>query len=140
MKKYLFMFIAGIIFLNVLTANDVSAQVLKVIRAEVPFDFYVGDKIYPAGVYRLESISQSNENLFQLRGVNKKNQQLIVTDNLYADRRQSPKLVFYRIGEKNYLTNIFMTNGVSGFSIRLSRRIESGKNTAAKPVEVAAKN
>jgi hypothetical protein len=141
MKKYLFMFIAGLIFLNALMSNEVSAQSLKAIRAEIPFDFRIGDKIYPAGVYRLESVSQTNENLLQLRGVGKKSQRLLVTDNLYADRWESPKLVFYRIGEEYYLTSIFMAEGSSGFSIRSSRRIESGKNLASiKTVEVPAKN
>jgi len=135
------MLITGLIFLNAFAANDVSAQTLKAVRAEIPFDFHVGDKIYPAGVYHLESISQLNENLLQLRSFETKRQQLLVTNNLSANRRQSPKLVFYRIGEDYYLTSIFMAEGVSGFAIRSSRRIESGKKLAStKAVEVPVKN
>ena len=135
------MFIAGLIFLNAFASIEVSAQTLKAVRADVPFDFRVGDKIYPAGVYYLESISQLNDNLLQLRSFETKKQRLLATDDFYTGKQQSPKLVFYRIGEEYYLTNIFMTQGVSGFLIRSSRRIESGKNLAStKRVEVPVKN
>lgn len=141
MKKYLLTFIAALIFLNVSGANDVSAQSLKHIKVEVEFDFRVGDKIYPAGVYRLESVSQSGDNVLRLSNVEKEGQQLIVANLSYADKEQSPKLVFRQIGEEYYLTNIFLTDGNWGFSVRPSRRQrESGKNLAwTKSVEVPAK-
>ena len=142
MKKYLLIFMTGIIFLNALAANDVSAQTLKAIRAEVPFDFQVGDKTYAAGTYRLETISQLNENVLQLQGADKKNQRLLVTDTLYANKRQSPKLVFYKLGDKYYLSNIFMAEGLAGFSIRMSRsKLENNQKLASgKKVEVPARN
>jgi len=135
------MFIAGLIFLNAFASTEVSAQTMKAIRADVPFDFRLGDQVYPAGVYYLESISQLSDNLLQLRSFETKKQRLLATDDFYTGKQQSPKLVFYRIGEEYYLTNIFMTQGVSGFLIRSSRRIESGKNLAStKRVEVPVKN
>lgn len=141
MKKYLLIIMAGIIFLNGAAVNDVSAQTLKAIRVDVPFDFHVGDKDYPAGVYYLESISQLNSNLLQLRSHKSKRQQLLVTNDLYAGERQLPKLVFYQLGEEYYLTNIFMAVGTSGFSIRSTRKIETAKKLAStKKVEIPVKN
>ncbi len=140
MKKYLLTFIAGIIFLNGFVSNDVSAQSLKSVRVEVKFDFRVGDKIYPAGVYRLESVSLSGDNIVRLSGVEK--EQLLITNLSYADKRQSPKLIFRQIGEEYYLTNIFLADGNWGFSIRPSRRQkENGRKLAStKLVEVPAKD
>ena len=142
MKKYLLMLIAGLIFLNVFEAQDVSAQSLKNIRAEVPFDFRIGDKLYPAGVYYLESISRLNGNLLQLRSFETKKQQLLATNETYAGERQSPKLVFYQIGQEYYLMNIFMTEGEAGFSIRTTLRQaeKAKKTTSTKTVDVAATN
>ena len=142
MKKYLLIFMTGIIFLNVFGANEVSAQTLKNIRAEVPFDFRVGERLYPAGVYYLESISQANGSLLQIRSFETKKQLLLQTNELYAAERQSPKLVFYQIGEKYYLTNIFMTEGDAGFSIRTKhRQTEKAKKLpATRKVEVPVKN
>jgi hypothetical protein len=142
MKKYLFLVIAGLIFLNVWGAGDVSAQSVKTLQAEVKFDFRVGDKIYPAGVYRLEAVSQNSDNLLRLRGVGKNNHRLIIANLSYAAKKQSPKLIFQQIGEEYYLTNIFMADGNWGFSVRPSRwQRENGKNLAStKSVEVPAKN
>jgi hypothetical protein len=137
MKKYLLIFMAAIIFVNVSTANNVSAQTLKIIKAEVPFDFQIGDKTYPAGAYRLESIAARSDNLFQLRSFDRKKQQMLVTRSLFANRWQTPKLVFYRIGEAYYLTNIFMEDGNWGFSLPTPKRVREGRKLAStKIVEV----
>jgi hypothetical protein len=132
----------AIIFLNAFGAGDVSAQSTKNIRASVPFDFLVGERIFPAGVYYLESISRSNANLLQLRSFETKKRRLLATNELLAAAPQSPKLVFRQIGAKYYLTSIFMTEGASGFTIREKRRqTAKGVNPASvKTVEVAAKN
>jgi hypothetical protein len=128
---------AGLIFLNGAAVNHVSAQTLKTIRVDVPFDFHVGDKTFPAGVYYLESISRLSNNLLQLRSFETKKQRLLVTDDLYSRERHLPKLVFHRIGEEHYLSNIFMSVGTSGFSIRAPRRVETAKKLAStKTVEV----
>lgn len=135
------MFIIGIIFLNGFGSNEVSAQSLKATRVEVKFDFRVGDKIYPAGIYTFESVSQSNENILRLGNGQKENSRLIITNLSYADKAQSPKLVFRQVGEDFYLTKIFLANGNWGFSVRPSRRqAENDKKLAStKFVEVSAK-
>ena len=139
MKKYLLMFMTGLIFLNAFTVHNVSAQTLKVISAEVPFDFHVGDKTYAAGTYRLESDSQSSGNVLRLRGTDEKNKRLLVTSSTFANRRQTPKLVFYRVGDEYYLSNIFMEDGNWGFALRMSRQVKEGKKLpSTKIVEVAA--
>ena len=142
MKKYLLIFIAALIFLNVSGSNEVSAQSVKSLKVEVKFDFHIGDKIYPAGVYRLESVSPGNENILSLSGSEKKSRQLIITNSSYADKRQQPKLVFQQVGEVYYLTDIFMTDGNWGFSVHPSRRqVEKSKNLAStKFIEIPAKN
>ena len=142
MKKYLLIFITGLIFLNVFGANDVSAQSLKNIKVEVKFDFCIGAKIYPAGDYLLESVSQSNDNILSLSNMEKESRQLIITNLLYTGKRQQPKLVFRQIGNEYYLTNVFLADGNWGFSVRPSRRqLEKRKNLAStKSIEVPAKN
>jgi hypothetical protein len=141
MKKNLLILIAALIFVNALAANNVSAQSLKFISAEVPFDFQIGDKIFPAGAYRLETMSETGKNLFQLRGAEEKNRRMLVTGTLTVNRPQTPKLVFYRIGDAYFLKNIFMEDGKSGFSVPTSRQFKKDKKPAStKIVEVAAKN
>jgi hypothetical protein len=142
MKKYLFMFIAGIIFLNVWSVPEVSAQGAKSVRAEVAFDFYVGERVFPAGTYWLETISPASDGILLLRGVEKENRQLIFANSDQAGKKQTPKLIFRQIGGEYYLTNIFLTGGTRGYAVPPTRRQkEKGRNLAsAKKVEVPAKN
>jgi len=142
MKKYLFMLIAGLIFLNVWSAKEVSAQGAKSVEAEIGFDFRVGERVFPAGVYRLETVGAASENILQLRGAGKKYQRLIAANALYVDQSQPPKLVFVRLGGEYYLSNIFLTDGRWGYSMPRSRRQkERERNLASvKTVEVKAKN
>lgn len=140
MKKNLLILIAAIIFVNAFTANNVSAQTPKFISAEVPFEFRIGDKIYPAGAYRLESVGESSSNVFQLRGADEKDRRMLITGSLTVSRPQTPKLVFYRIGEEYYLKSIFMEDGKWGFSLPVSRQFKKGKKLAStKIVEVPVK-
>ena len=115
---------------------------MKAIKVEIKFDFRVGHKVFPAGVYVLESASQINENLLQLRGMEKENQQLIAANHSYSRIRQSPKLVFHQVGENYYLTDIFLADGNWGFSVRQPRKkVSDNKNPAQlKVVIVSARN
>lgn len=142
MKKYLLIWFVGIIFFNVSGAGEVSAQSSKSIDVEIEFDFRVGDKLYPAGDYRLESVGGPSDNVFRLRGANDENRQLIVAQATSAAKRQSPKLVFRQLGDQYYLAKIFLADGRDGFSLPPSRRqTENGKKLArAKPIDVPAKN
>lgn len=142
MKIYVFMIAAAIILLNVWGAGDVSAQEMKVIEAEIAFDFRVGDKLYPAGTYRLETANSTGDSVLRLRGEDKNKSRLIFVNSAYAEKNQTPKLVFTRIGEEHYLTNVVMTDGRWNFAVRRSRRQkESERNlAAAKKIEVPAKN
>lgn len=140
MKKYLFMFIAALIFFNVWSAGEVSAQVSKNIEADIEFEFRVGEKIYPAGTYRLETLGQ--DNVLRLRSTEKNELSLTVAARAaYSAKKQTPKLVFRRIGEKYYLAKIFLSEDNWGYSIRAPRQAKSEEKLAsAKTIEVRAKN
>jgi hypothetical protein len=64
MKRQFLLLFAIAVFTGALTTK-VSGQTSKTIRANVKFDFQIGDRIYPAGEYRIESISQS-DNLMRI--------------------------------------------------------------------------
>lgn len=56
MKRQFLVFIAIAAFTAALTANA-PGQRGKTVRANIKFDFQIGDRVYPAGDYRIESIS-----------------------------------------------------------------------------------
>jgi len=59
MKRQFLLLLAIAVFSTALTTNA-SAQTAKTLRANVKFDFQIGDRIYPAGAYRIELISSDN--------------------------------------------------------------------------------
>ncbi len=103
-------------------------------RANVKFDFQIGDRIYPAGDYRIESISWQNDNLLQIRRLGDATKsQIFLANYSTAGKRQTPKLVFEKYGRSYFLTQIFLDSEQWGYSIQPSRRQrESEKQLAAR--------
>jgi hypothetical protein len=133
MKRQFLILIAIAAFAAALTTNA-SGQTGKMIRANVKFDFQIGDRIYPAGEYRIESISALSDEILLIRNVSDANKtQIIWANHSNLASRQAPKLVFLKDGERYFLTQIFLDSGKWGYSITPSRRQrESEKNLASR--------
>ena len=138
MKRQVLVLIAIAAFTTAFTTSAFG-QRGKTVRANVKFDFQIGDRIYPAGEYRIESI---NDNLLQIRSVGDatKNQFLLANYST-AGKRQTPKLVFEKYGESYFLTQIFLDSEQWGYSIGPSHRqrlVNPANRRRAWPVLVAA--
>ena len=94
MKRHFLVFVAIAVFVTALTTSS-SGQTTKTVKATVKFDFHIGDRLYPAGEYRIESIGRQPDNILRImsfRDVNKT--QFIIANPLNAGEAQVPKLVF----------------------------------------------
>jgi hypothetical protein len=133
MKRQFLILIAIAAFATSLTTNA-SGQTGKTLKANVKFDFQIGDRIYPAGKYQVESISSQSDNILQIRSVGDANKtQIILANHSTADKRQTPKLVFEKYGERYFLTQVVFDFGQWGYSIQPSRRQrESEKHLASR--------
>ena len=133
MKRHALILIAIAAFSTALTTH-VYGQTLKTVRANVKFDFQIGDRVFPAGEYQIESISRRADNVLQIRSLRDANKtELIVTHPSNAARTQTPKLIFQKYGESYFLTEIFLDSGQWGYSLRPSRRqLESEKHLASR--------
>ena len=122
MKRQFLILIAIAAFATALTTNA-SGQTRKTTRTNVEFDFQIGDRIYPAGQYQIESISDQRH-LLRISNVSnaKKTQIILVNHSELATRTQTPKLVFLKDDERCFLTQIFLESGQWGYSITPSRR------------------
>jgi hypothetical protein len=130
MKRQFLLLLAIAVFATALTTNA-SAQTTKTLRANVKFDFQIGDRIYPAGEYRIDSISP--DRILQIRSVGDANRtQLIFANHSNAGKGQTPKLVFQKTGDRYFLSQIFL-NSEWAYSINPARRQrESEKNLASR--------
>ena len=136
MKKRFLILIAIAAFTTLLTTNAFG-QVVKTANANVAFDFQIGDRLYPAGQYRIESINRQSDNILRIRGLGDANKnQLIVAALANAGKGKTPRLVFRKYGETYFLSEIFLDTEQWGYSIRPSRRQrEKEKNLALATLE-----
>jgi hypothetical protein len=135
MKRHFLVLIALAAF-TFLTTNAYG-QAGKTANANVTFDFQIGDRLYPAGNYRIESFSRQSDNILRIKSLGGANEnQLILPNVAIAGTRQMPRLVFHKYGETYFLSEIFLNTEKWGYSIRPSRRQrENEKNLALAPVE-----
>jgi hypothetical protein len=122
MKRQLLVFIALAAFATASTTNAFG-QTAKTGQAHVKFDFQIGERIYPAGEYRIESINRQSGSILQIRSVGGSNKtQIILANQSIRGAGQTPRLVFQKYGANYSLTKINLDGGQWGYSIRPSRR------------------
>jgi hypothetical protein len=100
MKRQFLLLLAIAVFSTALTTNA-SAQTAKTLRANVKFDFQIGDRIYPAGEYRIDLIN--TDSVLQIRSVGDANRtQFILATHSNVGKGRTPKLVFQKYGERYF--------------------------------------
>ena len=96
-----------------LLATAAQAQQTNV-RADIPFDFFAGDRMYPAGEYWLTSMP-SNDAIVRIGGIDE-----ITTQNLTSNAcrnatgSKETKLVFRRVGENYFLYQVWVAGNLDG--------------------------
>jgi hypothetical protein len=94
-----------------------------VIVADVPFDFYIGDKLLPAGEYSVGQITSSNDTGLLIRSADGRHAAIALTNATQGKRDQpdESKLVFNKYGDQHFLS-IAWRSGREGRMLIESRR------------------
>jgi hypothetical protein len=96
-----------------LLATAAHAQQTNV-KADVPFDFVVGDRAYPAGEYTVKSISDSGMAL-RIDNTQEPEMGLILSNSCHSLQPSTgTKLVFQRLGDHYFLYQIWTEGNSSG--------------------------
>ena len=93
------------------------------IKASVPFDFYVGDRLIPAGEHAVRSLSGDEAALRISNG----RQGAIVLTNSVRERGNGegrPRLVFHKYGDQYFLAAVWGADN-TGRKLRESKRERS---------------
>ena len=134
MKRQFLLLVAIAVFVTAFTTNA-SGQTGKTVRANVKFDFQIGDRIFPAGEYWIESISW-HDNVLRIRHVSDTNTTAFILanySNAGASIGQTPRLVFQKNGAEYFLTKVFLDTQQWGYSIAPSHlQRESEKRLASR--------
>ena len=134
--KRQFLLLIAIAVLGTAFTTNASGQTGKTVRANVKFDFQIGDRLYPAGEYWIESINW-HSNVLRIRNVSDRKKTAFILANQSnagaAGKGQTPRLVFLTNGKDRFLTEIFLDTHQWGYSIRPSQlQRESEKHLASR--------
>jgi hypothetical protein len=113
MKKIVANVLSMMAFVFVLTAAGYSQQLI--LKADVPFEFSVGKKTFPAGAYTVVRIA---DHTLSLRDENGGFLVSVVTQPVMSNFSHSnPKLRFENKGNGYVLTQVWPDNAFSGYEL-----------------------
>ena len=129
MRKLWHSLLIASIFTALLTAIPLFAQseLPGPIDADIPFQFYAGDTLFPAGTYSITSVAEDPGGLL-IRGPKDRVEAFLLTE---PTRGETPaaqaNLVFDRVGTHEFLSQVWDVGALTGFRIiepRFERRLE----------------
>lgn len=106
---------AALVLLAALVAVSVEARTSSSLMVQIPFDFQVGGKSLPAGLYVIERSTLSSAEGLSLRNTDNKHSVYVLTSTVQSGSRQrGSRLVFNRYKEQYFLSQFWTSGEQSG--------------------------
>jgi hypothetical protein len=108
--------IALFALVSIVTVGFASAQ-QRAVKADVPFDFTVGNKLVPAGTYTISAIS---DNVIEIQN---RDAHVAMLSRTNPDEKQSKsgKLVFTKYGDQYFLSEILCASADMNMAVPASK-------------------
>ena len=117
-------------------ANVAQAQIIGRIKSNIPFSFYVRNRLMPAGDYTIAELNPGS-GLMEIRSADGQSAVMFLTINKQEkDTRTPSELIFHKFGDKAFLSEIVEqgeTDGAEVVKSKMEKRLEK----AARDKEVA---
>jgi hypothetical protein len=98
------------------------AQVIYALDADIPFSFTVRNMTLPAGDYTIRRVNMADPNLMEIQsGDGHSSLLFIVNDVVTGKAPNRPELIFDRVGDRYFLSEIFEVGSSRGVELRKSR-------------------
>lgn len=141
MKRQAFSMISLLSLL--LMAGSAIAQTVRV-RGDIPFNFTVGNKTFPAGVYDVATLGPSNASMLRLESRDGKSNMIVGSNAASALKcPEKSKLIFNHYGSHYFLSEIWVQGDAIGRHLPKSSQEKEMANEVAsdltqRRVEVVA--
>ena len=138
MKKEIY---AAVTLLMVIGIWAVTAEAQSVngvsIRANIPFEFSIGDKLLPAGEYRIQQVNPSSDvAMLQIANANGEARVLVRVQSMRARDTNRTELVFNRYGSSYFLSTLAIEGSVDAWQAPKSHAERGvGRELAALKVD-----
>ena len=115
MKSHALRTLPLLTLLLVLTTISTSAQSQRSGVLNIPFSFTVGEKTLPAGEYTVEPNRKDYDKVWLVQSKDNHTSVLVITMSVRAkETQEQTKLVFHRLGEQYFLSQIWTPGGSTG--------------------------
>ena len=122
MRKRICVSLLALSFLvSMASAAPASAKSVDGTKAQVPFDFYIGDRLAPAGEYAVASL---NDDESALRICNGRQGNTVLTNTASEMGQRRPRLVFHKYGDQYFLAAVWGADNM-GRMLRETKRERS---------------
>jgi hypothetical protein len=131
---------------SILAVAPASAKSVDGLRAQIPFDFHVGEEMIPAGDYAVSAMSD-NEVVLRISSDDGRESATTLTNTKQAklNSKSSPRLVFHKYGDQYFLVAVW-GNEEMGRSLpeskrerSLRRELQAAHNARMETVTIAAR-
>ena len=131
MKRQALMILTTLSFLVMLTATSVYAQSSTALVANIPFEFVIGNRAFPAGEY---TFTNRFTNVIQIQSLDRGESMFVLTGPVKAKKTRN-ELRFNRYGDKYFLSRLRTDGDDAGRAVRMSsseRELIQAKSGMAK--------
>lgn len=123
---------------SLLLASGAQAQALHV-RADVPFDFVIGNNVYPAGNYDIERTLPTSNALLIRSEAKMTSTFVLPMECTKGQPAEKSVLVFHRVGDEYFLYQIWTEGSTIGRELpQPKRETELARNGKGEDVVIAA--
>ena len=125
----------------ILAVSSVQAQTSNRQTADIPFEFSVGDKTFPAGHYSVTRLNpHSDKAALVIKSEDGRLSKIVLTTPIEAERAQeTAKLVFSRYDNQYFLAEVWTPADSTGLGLKKSRSESSlARHAGDKTVERVA--
>lgn len=106
---------------SLLLTSGAQAQTVHV-RADVPFDFVMDNKVYPSGTYEIQNVGD-NSSAIILKDANLRPEALSISHACSSlHPAEKSKLVFRLVGGEYFLAQMWTAGNTTGVELRTPKR------------------
>ena len=120
--KNLLLIVVASSFVAIAGGTLAQAQVVDTVAADIPFGFMVRGTTLPAGEYTIRRLASVNPSVMEIRSADGKERLIFLVESVQANKESDQtKLIFDRVGDRYFLSEIFEVGDRSGVELEKSR-------------------
>ncbi|HEX6183957.1 MAG TPA: hypothetical protein VFZ44_08780 [Pyrinomonadaceae bacterium] len=129
--RFIHRFITVLALLFTLAATSYAQSARRTVIL-IPFDFVAGEKVLPAGTYRVEPVRRDSYTAWEIQSTSAGAGAVVMTSALGGNAAGAEsRLVFQKYGETHVLAQVWASGDMAGREVVQSRRTRTMSETAA---------